>query len=78
MSVYRLISELRGALLVALRGNNDLHNALKSSGTSPKLPSRLRHIAFNSSVERFKEFGRSGRGKSEADNLHTVYQHFFE
>jgi hypothetical protein len=34
----------------------------------------LRHIALNSSVEYFQEFRRSGRGKSKANDLHTVYQ----
>jgi len=32
----------------------------------------VRHFAFNSPVERFQEFRGSGRGKSKADNLHTV------
>jgi hypothetical protein len=38
----------------------------------------MRHIAFNSPIERFQKFRRSGRGKSEADDLYTVYQHLFE
>jgi hypothetical protein len=58
----------RGIGMVSKIGGNiyhrvSNHNALKSSGTSPNQPSRLRHIALNSSIERFQEFRRSGRAK---------------
>jgi hypothetical protein len=55
-------------------------NSARLTGMMSLLPKRscLRHVALNSSVERFQKFRRSGRRKSKADDLHTVREQFFE